>query len=118
MVSLVILTRALVTSHRPSLPQLPALQRIACTASNIYLTIRIAYGRSKPPTSGSRAADAAPRAEPMRGNARGSAGRWQEALEAGCAPRVYLEGCHESVLACGIALDDLKAHAVPPSSPA
>jgi uncharacterized protein (DUF2237 family) len=48
----------------------------------------------------------------------GSAGRWQEALEAGCAPRVYLEGCHESVLAYGISLDDLKAHAVPPSSPA
>ncbi len=83
---------------------------------------------ASPPTGGRRAALTAPRANARiarrclrpdtRGGGMGSAGRWQEALEAGCAPRVYLEGCHESVLAYGISLDDLKAHAVPPSSPA
>jgi hypothetical protein len=41
-----------------------------------------------------------------------SAARWQEALEAGCAPKVYLEACHESALAFGISLEDLKAHSV------
>lgn len=37
--------------------------------------------------------------------------RWQEALEAGKAPRVYLEGTNELTLEW-LALDDLKAHAL------
>ena len=37
------------------------------------------------------------------------AARWQEALEAGVAPPVILEACHESVLAI-IPLEDLLAH--------
>jgi hypothetical protein len=39
------------------------------------------------------------------------AARWQEALEAGCAPRVALRGTHERALEV-CALDDLKRHAV------
>jgi len=37
--------------------------------------------------------------------------RWQEALEAGVAPPVFLEGTHMSALEF-VSLDDLKAHAV------
>ena len=41
--------------------------------------------------------------------------RWQEALEAGSAPQVVLEGTHVQTLEwCG--LDDLKRHAVPPTT--
>jgi uncharacterized protein (DUF2237 family) len=39
--------------------------------------------------------------------------RWQEALAAGCAPPVVLEGCHISALEF-VNLEDLKAHAVTP----
>ena len=39
------------------------------------------------------------------------AGRWQEALEAGMAPKVKLEACEESALKL-IRLKDLKAHAI------
>jgi hypothetical protein len=35
--------------------------------------------------------------------------RWQEALEAGCAPEVILEACHISALEF-VDLEDLKAH--------
>ena len=38
--------------------------------------------------------------------------RWQQALEAGQAPRVILEATHRGALAF-CALDDLKLHAVP-----
>lgn len=38
------------------------------------------------------------------------AARWQEALEAGCAPPVVLEATHEKALEV-VALDDLTAHA-------
>lgn len=38
--------------------------------------------------------------------------RWREALEAGCAPPVVLEACHERCLDV-VALEDLEAHAVP-----
>ena len=38
------------------------------------------------------------------------AARWQEALEAGCAPPVVLEATHEKALEV-VALDDLSAHA-------
>lgn len=45
------------------------------------------------------------------------AARWQEALEAGVAPPVYLESTHISALEF-ISLDDLKAHASPtPAEP-
>ncbi len=37
--------------------------------------------------------------------------RWQEALEAGVAPRVYLRGTHEAVLNL-LSLDDLRAHSL------
>jgi hypothetical protein len=37
--------------------------------------------------------------------------RWQEALEAGMAPRVYLEGTNEMTLEW-LSLDDLKAYAI------
>ena len=37
--------------------------------------------------------------------------RWQEALDAGFAPKVYLAATHEAALAY-CELDDLKAHAV------
>ena len=37
--------------------------------------------------------------------------RWRQALEAGKAPRVILEACHESVLEI-VTLDDLKRYAV------
>ena len=37
--------------------------------------------------------------------------RWQEALEAGVAPRVVLEACHISALEF-VELDDLRAHEV------
>ena len=37
------------------------------------------------------------------------AGRWQEAFEAGCAPRVRLRATHRAALE-KCALDDLKAH--------
>lgn len=37
--------------------------------------------------------------------------RWAEALEAGCAPPVVLEACHNSALEF-VDLADLKAHAV------
>lgn len=37
--------------------------------------------------------------------------RWQEALEAGCAPRVYLGATHAGALD-HCRLEDLKAHAV------
>ena len=40
--------------------------------------------------------------------------RWKEALEAGCAPPVYLEGTHMSAIEF-VSLDDLKAHAIEPS---
>lgn len=39
------------------------------------------------------------------------AARWQEALQAGAAPRVVLTATHESALEV-IAMDDLKRHAV------
>ena len=39
------------------------------------------------------------------------AARWQEALEAGKAPRVVLAGTHEAALAV-VALADLKRHAL------
>jgi uncharacterized protein (DUF2237 family) len=37
--------------------------------------------------------------------------RWQQALEAGCAPPVRLEACHERALRF-VALEDLKRHAL------
>jgi uncharacterized protein (DUF2237 family) len=37
--------------------------------------------------------------------------RWQQALDAGMAPQVYLESTHESALEA-ISLDDLKKYAV------
>lgn len=37
--------------------------------------------------------------------------RWQEALEAGCAPPVILESTHMSAIEF-VSLDDLKAHAI------
>jgi|SRR6185503_8175144 len=37
--------------------------------------------------------------------------RWQQALEAGMAPQVYLEATHESALEA-IGLEDLKQHAI------
>jgi len=39
------------------------------------------------------------------------AGRWQEALEAGAAPRVRLAACEESALEV-VSLTDLKAHQI------
>ena len=39
------------------------------------------------------------------------AGRWQEALEAGMAPKVKLEACEQSALEV-VSLADLQAHAV------
>lgn len=39
------------------------------------------------------------------------AGRWQEALEAGAAPRVILAATHEAALAI-LSLDDLKKYAL------
>ncbi len=39
------------------------------------------------------------------------AARWQQALEAGCAPRVYLRATHERALEL-VSMDDLKAHAI------
>lgn len=39
--------------------------------------------------------------------------RWQEALEAGCAPPVVMEATHVLVLEF-VDLDQLKAHAAPP----
>ena len=39
------------------------------------------------------------------------AGRWQEAFEAGMAPKVKLEACEESALEL-ISLKDLKVHAI------
>lgn len=39
------------------------------------------------------------------------AARWQEAFEAGRAPRVVLQGCHERALDT-VDLADLKAHAI------
>lgn len=39
------------------------------------------------------------------------AGRWQEALEAGLAPRVVLTATHERALEL-VGLDDLKRHAI------
>jgi hypothetical protein len=39
------------------------------------------------------------------------ASRWQDALEAGAAPRVVLEATHRSTLEW-VGLDDLRAHAV------
>ncbi len=38
------------------------------------------------------------------------AARWREALEAGVAPQVILEACHESALKI-VALEDLQKHA-------
>jgi uncharacterized protein (DUF2237 family) len=43
------------------------------------------------------------------------AARWQEALEAGCAPPVILEATHEKALEV-LSLDDLRAHATDQSS--
>jgi uncharacterized protein (DUF2237 family) len=43
------------------------------------------------------------------------AARWQEALEAGCAPPVILEATHEKALEV-LSLDDLRAHAQNQSS--
>ncbi|WP_334135562.1 DUF2237 family protein [Tepidimonas sp.] len=40
--------------------------------------------------------------------------RWKEAWDAGCAPPVILESCHERALAY-VSLDDLKAHAWVPT---
>lgn len=37
--------------------------------------------------------------------------RWQEALEAGVAPKVFLEGTHMSAIEF-VSIEDLKAHAV------
>ena len=37
--------------------------------------------------------------------------RWKQALEAGMAPKVILEACHESVLEI-VSLDELRAHAL------
>ena len=37
--------------------------------------------------------------------------RWREALQAGMAPRVYLE-CHARIRSDVVTLADLKAHAV------
>ena len=39
------------------------------------------------------------------------AARWQEAFEAGMAPKVKLEACEESALEI-VNLEDLKAHAI------
>lgn len=39
------------------------------------------------------------------------AARWQEALDAGAAPRIFLRGTHERALEL-LSLDDLKAYAV------
>ena len=39
------------------------------------------------------------------------AGRWQEAFEAGAAPRVRLAACEESALEV-VSLTDLKAHQI------
>jgi len=39
------------------------------------------------------------------------AARWQEALEAGAAPRVLLRGTHERALEI-LSLEDLKSHAI------
>lgn len=39
------------------------------------------------------------------------AGRWQEAFEAGVAPKVKLEACEKSALEI-VALEDLQAHAI------
>jgi uncharacterized protein (DUF2237 family) len=39
------------------------------------------------------------------------AARWQEALEAGIAPKVKLAACEESALAV-VKLQDLKAHQI------
>lgn len=39
------------------------------------------------------------------------AARWQEALEANCAPRVYLRATHQRALEV-VSLEDLKAHAI------
>jgi hypothetical protein len=39
------------------------------------------------------------------------ASRWQEALEAGAAPRVVLEATHVAALEV-VSLEDLKAHAI------
>ena len=36
--------------------------------------------------------------------------RWKEAREAGVAPKVYLEGCHERALLV-VSLEDLRRHA-------
>lgn len=44
------------------------------------------------------------------------AARWQEALEAECAPPVVLEATHEKALDL-LDLDDLKAHALDQSAP-
>lgn len=40
------------------------------------------------------------------------AGRWQEAADADCAPKVVLEACHERCLEI-IDLEDLQEHAIP-----
>ena len=37
--------------------------------------------------------------------------RWKQALEAGMAPKVILDACHESVLEI-VSLDELRAHAL------
>ena len=39
------------------------------------------------------------------------AARWREALTAGVAPRVYLEGCHERALSV-VTLEELRQHAI------
>lgn len=39
------------------------------------------------------------------------AARWQEALDAGAAPRVFLRGTHERALDI-LSLEDLKSHAI------
>ena len=39
------------------------------------------------------------------------ASRWKEALDAGVAPPVYLDGCHEKALEF-VSMDQLKAHAL------
>ncbi len=41
--------------------------------------------------------------------------RWKEALEAGVAPKVYLESCHQKALDF-VSLEDLIRHAVEPPS--
>jgi len=38
------------------------------------------------------------------------ASRWKEAFDAGVAPPVVLEACHEKALEVGITLDQLKSH--------